>query len=197
MTGPDLDVVRQSSNALQRPEERARRLLDLLSGHGEIGSRHIPDKQRIAAEHEARVLAARGVGDEERHVLGSMPGCRKRLQPHRTDLNARSPAQQLVGGRDAAAGRKVCNGTCRRDQPVATRDVIGVHMRVDNMANNESVGASERQVRLDIQRGIDHDRLAAIGKKVGRTGEILVDDLPEDHAARPLATGESPDGGLA
>jgi hypothetical protein len=75
--------------------------------------------------------------------------------------------------------------------------MVGVHMRVDNMANHESVGASENQVRLDIPSGIDHDRLAGIGKNVRGTGKILVDHLSKDHAALPLVMDRSPDEGLA
>ena len=70
--GPHLDVVGQREQLLvQRAEDAARALLLV---DREVGARDVADEQRVAGQHRPRLVAARGVDQRERRVLGPVAG---------------------------------------------------------------------------------------------------------------------------
>jgi hypothetical protein len=68
-------------------------------------------------------------------------------------------------------------------QPTVPGDVVGVGVRLENRddPNITSLGLGEQ--RLDRQRRVDDDCEAGIfvANEVGRTAEIVIDELREDH----------------
>ena len=67
VAGPDLDVVAQAEQAVQRRVQLARAVLGL---DGEVGPRDVADEQRVAGQE-------RPVVDEERAVLGTVARARQ------------------------------------------------------------------------------------------------------------------------
>src|SRR3989442_13912903 len=69
VAGIELDAVRQLEQPLQASVQ-AVRALDGLGG--EIGTRRLADEERVAGDHEPRLVAARAVDDDEEAVLRSV-----------------------------------------------------------------------------------------------------------------------------
>ena len=67
VAGEHLDAVRQLEQPAQRAEETLRAL---QRPNGEIRPRGVADEERVAGEHEPRLVRARPVDDGEAAVLG-------------------------------------------------------------------------------------------------------------------------------
>ena len=79
-------------------------------------------------------------------------------------------------GRGQRAGR-------RREPPVAG-DVVGVVVGLEDVLDRDAQVAGEAQVLADVQPRVDdrRDARVLVADQVRRAAEILVGDLPEDHA---------------
>ena len=75
--GEDLDAVRQ----LEQPPQRVEEVLGaLLRADREIGPGRIADEERVAGQHEPRLVGPRAVDDGEAGVLGAVSGRVDRAQ---------------------------------------------------------------------------------------------------------------------
>jgi len=77
----------------------------------------------------------------------------------------------------------VYDRTRRRRQPAVPGHMVGVVVRLEDVADGESVLLGEAEVVGDVPFRVDDRRLAAARDHVGRAAEIVVEDLPEEHAA--------------
>jgi hypothetical protein len=61
--------------------------------------------------------------------------------------------------------------------------VVGVVVRLERADDPDVVRAREVEIRLDVQRGIDHGRHAGmlIADEVGSAPEVVGNELPKDH----------------
>ena len=74
-----------------------------------------------------------------------------------------------------------------RGQAAVARDVVGVVVRLEDVLDVDAEVARQVQVLLDLELGIDDGRDAGVlvTHEIGRTSEVVVGDLAEDHASRP------------
>ena len=88
--------------------------------------------------------------------------------------------------RKPGLGRRVQDvlGPRRRGQRTAGREMVGVHVRVDDVAQPESCGSGRLEVALGLAHGIN-DRtsgLTATAEEIGRGDHrVGVQVLAEDH----------------
>ena len=91
---PHLDVVAEPEQlALQRREDPAR-AVGLLDR--EVGPRDVVDEQGVAGQDRPRLLAAPGVDQRERGVLGTVARRVQRAHPQRAQLELVAVAERLV-----------------------------------------------------------------------------------------------------
>ena len=184
MAGIDLDPVGEGEQLLQASVQ-AVRAVDRL--RGEVRPGRIADQERVAGDHEPRLVAARAVDDRETAVLGPVP---RRVQNSDHDLAERDllPVRErlevelrLGGGVDEDR-RAVLEG-----QPSVARNVIGVGVRLQNARDAHVTLLGLGQVLLDRVCRIDDHGLTRglVADQVGRAAEIVIDELPELHGQEP------------
>ena len=144
----------------------------------EVGPRRLADEHRVAGQHE---LAA----DDERAVLGPVAG----RVPH-DDLDradADRPGRRRAHRTGTRAARAGGSRRARRARARSGRGPRGGRRACASRARARSARRPSRrgvEVRLDRERGVDHDRLARVGvaDEVGAAAEVVVDELAEEHA---------------
>ena len=143
----------------------------------EVGPRRLADEHRVAGQDEL-------AGDDERAVLGPVPG----RVPHddldradADDLPVGERVERVLGLRDRVDRDR--NAVLEREAPVA-RHVVGVRVRLEHAHDPHAGLGGGREVRLDRERGVDHDRLARVrvADEVRAAAEVVVDELAEEHA---------------
>ena len=77
--GQDLQIIRQRFQALHAAEQGARAV---FGARCKLGAAEIADHQRVAGEHEPRLVGAGAIGDEERNMLRSVSGRVQHLDGH-------------------------------------------------------------------------------------------------------------------
>ena len=179
--GPDLSEVPERQQALDRGIEAPR---PFLLVDREIGSRDVADEERVAGDDQPRLVAARLVGDEVRRVLGPVAGRGESGDRDVAEGHLVAVGQRLVREVDACRRRDVDRRARRLCEPALPGDVIGVVVRLEHVRDREAVLLGEPQVVLDVPLRVDHGRLAAVRDDVRSTAEILVQNLPEEHAHR-------------
>ena len=73
-------------------------------------------------------------------------------------------------------------------EPPVPREVVGMRVRLDDANDAHALPLGVREVLLDRECRVDHDRLSCprIADEVGSTPQRVVDELREDHGrARP------------
>ena len=70
-------------------------------------------------------------------------------------------------------------------QTAVPRDVVGVGVRLERAHDSHAFLSCCREVLLDRIGGIDDDRLVRlfVADEIRRAAEVVVDELPEDHAS--------------
>ena len=183
VAGPDLGRRRAAPAAVvQRAEDAARALLLV---DREVGPRDVADEQRVAGEHRPRLVAARGVDERERRVLGPVPGRVQRAHAQRAELELPAVVEGLV----VVVGRGVAVDVDRRagrgGEPAVARDVVGVVVGLEHVLDAHAQVAREAQVLVDLEARVDDGRDAGVlvADQVGRAAEVVVGDLAEDHGS--------------
>ena len=79
----------------------------------------------------------------------------------------------------------VDRGAGGRGQPAVPRDVVRVVVGLEHVVDRDTEVARELEVLADLEAGVDHRGHAGVvvANEVGGAAEVVVDDLPEDHAA--------------
>ena len=153
----------------------------------EVGPRDVADEQRVARQDRPRLVAAPGVDERERRVLGAVAGRVQRADAHAAELELPAVVERLVlvVGRGVAVDVDGRAGG-RREPPVAGH-VVGVVVRLEDVLDPHADVAREAQVLVDLELRIDDRRDAAVlvPDEVRRAAEVVVGDLAEDHASRP------------
>ena len=143
------------------------------------GRAALADEHRVARQHE---LAA----DDERAVLGPVAGRVPDDDLYRADadrLPVRERIERVLRPRERMDRDR--HAVLEREAAVA-REVVGVRVRLEH-AHDPHAGLAPRvEVRLDRERRVDHDRLARLGvaDEVRAAAEVVVDELPEEHAGK-------------
>ena len=128
------EVVGQRQQPLgQRAVQRARHLLDGVLAVGvQVRAAGVADQQRVAGEHEPRLVAARVVGDQVGVVRERVPGRGDRLELGVAELDDLAVAQRMVLELDAGALGQVGRRAGARDQLGQPGDVVGLHVGLEH-----------------------------------------------------------------
>jgi len=134
----------------ERAVERASHLLDGVLPVGvEVRAAGVADKQRVAGEHEPRLLAARVVGDEVGVVGERVPRGRDRGDRGVAERHELAVAQRVVVELDARAFREVRDGAGARDQLGQPGDVVGLDVGVEDGGDRGALSLRQGDVLID------------------------------------------------
>jgi hypothetical protein len=144
----------------------------------------VADEERIAREDEPGLLGPGPVENREAAVLGPVARRVEHAESHVAEHDLLSVLERIVL---VAGYRGRMNGDrgpmLEREAPV-TRDVVGVGVRLERAHDSHALLLRRAQVLPDCVGGIDDDRLSRlrIADEIRRAPEVVVDELPEDHA---------------
>ena len=180
MPGEHLDPIRQLEEPLERVEEALRAL---GRADREVGAGRVSHEERVAGEHEPRLVRTRRVDHGEAAVL--RPVARRVDAPEDDvpDLDLVAVRHRIV--RVRGAGRRVDghrDAVIEREAAVAG-DVICVRVRLDRPhdAGVEALGLGED--RLDREVWIHDGDLPGdlAADEVRGASQVVVQDLGEEH----------------
>ena len=176
----DLHAVSQ----LDDPPQGVEQALGALAGvYGEIGAGRVADEQRVAGEHDPRLVAAAAVAHREAAVLRPVPGRVDAAEDDVAEHDLRAVLERVVrilglgGGMDAHG-----DPVLEREPPVAG-EVIGVRVGLDRADDAHVALRGLVEVLLDREGRVDDDRVARsrVADEIRSASERVVDELREDH----------------
>ena len=129
MPGVELDAVGELEQLLEAAVE-AGRAFDRLAG--QIGPRRVADQQRVASDHEPRLVAARAVDDDEAAVLGPVPGRVQDADHNVTERDLLPVCERLVRILGLRRGVDVDGNAVLEREPPVPGDVVGVRVRLEH-----------------------------------------------------------------
>ena len=180
MPGEHLDAVGE----LEQPPERVEEPLRALGRPDrEIGAGRVADEERVARQHEPRLVGARRVDHGEAAVL--RPVARRVDAPEDDvpDLELVAVRQRIVRVRDLGGRVDGHRDAVIEREAAVPGDVVGVRVRLDRPhdADAEPLGLGED--RLDREVRIDDDDLPGLlaSHEVRGAAQIVVQDLREEH----------------
>ena len=178
--GVYLDAVAELDEPVQRVEQPFGSFDGL---DGEVRACCVTDQERVAREHEPRLVAARAVDDRERAVLRAVAGCVDRADDHPAELELGPVGERLVPERRARGAVDADREAVLESEATVTRDVIGMGVRLEHAHEGDLVPSRGLEIRLDRIGWIDDDcrsRLL-VADQVRSAPEVVVDELPEQH----------------
>ena len=151
------------------------------------GPRDVAHEEGVAGQHGPRLVAALGVDQRERRVLGPVARRMDRAHANAPELELPAVLERLVVVVRRGVAVDVDRRAGRGRQPPVAGHVVGVVVRLEDVLDVDAEVAREVQVLLDLELGIDHrhDTRLLVADEVGRAPEVVVGDLAEDHASRP------------
>ena len=149
--GIEGEVVGQGHEPLgQRAIQRAGHLLDaVLAVSVEVRSAGVADEQRVAGEHEPRLVAAGAIGDEIGVMGERVAGRGQRLHLGVTEHDDFAVGQRVMGELDAGALRQVRRGARALDELGQPGDVVGLQVRLEHRDDRHALALGELDVRVD------------------------------------------------
>ena len=176
-----LDAVGQLEQPPQRVEE-ARGALAALDR--EVGPGRVADEERVAREHEPRLVGARRVDDGEAAVLGPVARRVDRADPRPFPTASSSPSsERVVRVLDLGGGVDAHRDAVLEREAAVPGDVVGVRVGLERADDSHVEPLGLREDALDRERRIDDHRLAGLlaADEVRGTAEIVVHELREEH----------------
>ena len=158
----------------------ARRRLD-----GEVGSGRVADEERVAREHEPRLVRTCRVDHGETAVLGPVSRRVDRPDPDGSHLELGSIRERVVRIVDLRSGVDAHRHVVLEREAAVPGDVIGVRVGLERAHDSHVEPLGLPQDGLDRERRIDDDRLTGLlaADEVRGTAEVVVDELREQHGA--------------
>ena len=187
-------VVGQRQQPLgQRAVERARHLLDRVLAVGvQVGAAGVADEQRVAGEHEPRLVAAGVVGDQV-GVMGERVARRgDRLELGVAELDDLAVGERVMLELDPGALGQVGGRAGALDELRQPRDVVGLDVRLEHGDDRDALRLGQRDVVVDeIDVRVDDRELAVrlAAEQVGGAGGLVVEELAEVHGTKVRARG--------
>ena len=180
MTRIDLDAVAELDEPAQRVEEPLGAVQRL---DREVGACRVADEERVAREHEPRLVAARAVDHREGAVLGAVARRVDRADDDVAELDLGAVCQRLVRKRRFGCRMDAHRqAVLEREAPVA-RDVVGVRVGLEHADEPDAAALALVQILLDRVGRIDDDgdSRMLVTDDVRTTPEVVVDELLEQH----------------
>ena len=164
VAGPDLAWCRAASSSLSLSERKIPRAPSSLST-ARSGRRDVADEQRVAGQHRPRLVAARGVDQRERRVLGPVARRVERAHDERAQLQLPAVVERLV----VVLGRRLAVDVDRRagrgGEAAVAGHVIGVVVGLEDVLDAHAQVAREPQVLVDVEPGVDDRRDARVARR--------------------------------
>src|SRR6476659_3365002 len=197
MARPDLQIIGQPAEALERLEQLARARLHgalcLYSTLEEIGTSDVADEEKVPRDRPHRLGSGFGVGDKKGQMLGRVPR-------HVQNSNRYGPHPELgpiVYQRDirligkpilplgAARIREVELRSSALSQLTGARDEVGMDVSLGYVSDSESLFCSGLEVRIEIPVGIDHQPFTAGGMadEITGLGQLGIVEAAEKHCS--------------
>lgn len=172
------------------PLSRARALeqvpRSLFSGDGELGASEVTDHQRVAGQHEPRLVRPGAITHKDTDVFGGVP---RGMQHLRGDVAERKHlfiTRSSEWKRNVRMRREhILGAGCLGELP-ARREMVSVNVGVDDKMDAHAGGLGGPQVGLDLADRIDHGTGGAstAAEQVGDANGLLVQELADDHGLR-------------
>ncbi len=180
MTGIHLDAVTELHQPAQRVEETlgAVECLDRKVGAGGVA-----DEERVAGQHEPRLVGPRAIDHRERAVLRPMPWRVDRANDDLAELELCAVLQRLVRERRFGSFVHVHRDAFLERQAAVTGDVVGVRVRLEDGDELDVPALALIQILLDRVGRIDEDGDSGVfvADEVGTTPQVVIDELLEQH----------------
>ena len=183
VAGEDLNAVAELDEPPQAVEEALGSLLRL---DREIRPSRVADEQRVAAEHEPRLVAPGAVDDREAAVLRPVPRRVDRPEDDLSDLDLGPVLERLVRERRLGLPVHADRDPVLEREASVTGDVIGVRMRFEHADEPHFAAFGLGQHRVDVVRRIDDDRDAGVlvADEVRGAAQIVVEELLEQQTCQ-------------
>ncbi len=172
-----------SGSSSSRRSDTKRSAGSLLRADGEIGPRGIADEERVAGEHEPRLVAARAVDHRERVCSGRWPGvwiARSTTSPSAISAPSSSGSKLVLRLRGRVdRDRQPCSSASRPWPETWSACVCVSIVRDDPHPARRGL----RQHALDRVGRVDDrcDARVLVADQVRRTAEVVVNELLEQH----------------
>ena len=156
----------------------------MLAACVEVGPAGVADQQRVTGHHEPGLVAARVIGHQVGVMGERVTRCGDRLDVDVAEPDDLAVAQRVMGELDARALGQISHSTSPGDQLGHARDVVGLHVRLEDGNHRRALGARKLDVSVDeIDVGVDDRELAAglAPEQVGGAGGLVVQQLAEEH----------------
>ena len=178
---PDLAGVGQGEQPLvQRVEDQSGALVLV---DGQVGPGDVPHEQRVAGQHRPRLVAALGVDQRERGVLGPVAGRVQRAHSHAAEVELPAVVERLVVVVGRGVAMDVDGGAGRGGQAAVARHVVRVVVGLEDVVDLHARVVGQVQVLVDVEPGV-HDGGhpgALVADQVRGAAEVVVGELAEQH----------------
>ena len=146
---------------MQQAGERLR-----VAGDVQVGPADVADQQRVAGEHQPRLLvAAPSVGDDVGVMRGRVPRRRDSADDRVAELDVVAVSQRNVVEIDASALGQIGGRSGRLHQRRQARDVVSLHVRLEDgddwcadALGFGEVGVDKLDVRVDDRELAERER---------------------------------------
>ena len=176
----------------QRAVERARHLPDRVLAVGvEVGAAGVADQQRVAREHEPRLVATRPVGDEVGVMRQCMTGSGDRLDLGVPEYDHLAVSERVMREVDPGTLGQVRGRVRSRDELGEAGDVIGLEVRLEHGDDRHALALRLLDVGIDqVDVGIDYGEalLGLAAQQVGGTGGVVDEQLSEVQGLDKLSS---------
>jgi hypothetical protein len=151
-----------------------------IVGDVQVGAPHVADQERVTAEDEPRLVGpAPAIGDRVSVVGGRVAGGGDRRHERVAELDGLSICERDVLELDAGTGRQIWGRAGAVDQRGQSRDVVCLHVRLEDGDDRCTQRGRCRKVVLDEVGVRVYDREFAVrsaAKQVAGAGAGIVQE---------------------
>ena len=152
-----------------------------------VGPCGVSDEKRVAGEHDPGVRPAGEVGDGDAAVLGTMPWRVDAAEDDVSECDLRAVLEGVVRVLGLSSRMNAHGDAVLEREPPVTGEMVGVRVRLDDADDPDLAPLSFPEVLLDREGRVDDDAVTGtrVADEIRSTPERVVDELREDHDARP------------
>jgi len=155
-----------------------------------VGAPCVADEQRVSSQEKPRLVAARAIDYRQTYAIWSMARGVNHADADVAEIEHIAIVERPKLESRRGAGVQTILGTNGFGQRAPARDVIGVHVRIDDVQDLQAQRTRKGAVRLKVGARVDDraDSAAASAEEIRCAGFVRMQDLTEDHVACPWIT---------